>query len=114
MISLKKILCLQGLVLLNVSLKCQTPGTYHEHPDTHVILDKHSIPYLDEAFALVNHACELLGDRLIGWDVCIGPEGPIIIEGNHNYHMVMQEVAYGGYRKHPDFIRVLAEENIRP
>ena len=66
------------------------------------------------AFALVNHACELLGDRLIGWDVCIGPEGPIIIEGNHNYHMVMQEVAYGGYRKHPDFIRVLAEENIRP
>ena len=88
--------------------------TYLEHPDTHVILDKHSIPYLDEAFALVNHACELLGDRLIGWDVCIGPEGPIIIEGNHNYHMVMQEVAYGGYRKHPDFIRVLAEENIRP
>ena len=51
-----------------------------------------------EAFALVNHACELIGDRLIGWDVCIGPEGPIIIEGNHNYHMVMQEVAYGGYR----------------
>ena len=88
--------------------------TYLEHPDTHVVLDKHSIPYLEEAFALVNHACELLGDRLIGWDVCIGPEGPIIIEGNHNYHMVMQEVAYGGYRKHPDFIRVLAEENIRP
>lgn len=88
--------------------------TYLEHPDTHVVLDKHPVPYLEEAFALVNHACELLGDRLIGWDVCIGPEGPIIIEGNHNYHMVMQEVAYGGYRKHPDFMRVLAEENIRP
>lgn len=87
--------------------------TYLEHPDTHVVLDKHPVPYLDEAFALVNHACELLGDRLIGWDVCIGPEGPIIIEGNHNYHMVMQEVAYGGYRKHPDFIRVLAEEQIK-
>jgi hypothetical protein len=88
--------------------------TYLEHPDTHVVLDKRPVPYLDEALALVNHACELLGDRLIGWDVCIGPEGPIIIEGNHNYHMVMQEVAYGGYRKHPDFMRVLAEENIRP
>lgn len=86
--------------------------TYLEHPDTHVVLDKRPVPYLDEALALVNHACECLGDRLIGWDVCIGPEGPIIIEGNHNYHMVMQEVAFGGYRKHPDFIRVLKEEHI--
>ena len=87
--------------------------TYTQHPDTLVQFDQKPIPFLDEALALVNHACELLGDRLIGWDVCIGPEGPIIIEGNHNYHMVMQEVAYGGYRTHPDFIRVLAEENIQ-
>lgn len=82
------------------------------HPDTEEVLDGVLIPYVDEAIALVNRAADLVEDRLIGWDVCIGVDGPIIIEGNHNYHMVMQEIAYGGYRNHPEFIKVMKEENL--
>lgn len=82
------------------------------HPDTKEPFGEVCVPYVEELIELVNKATELSGDRLIGWDVCIGVNGPIIIEGNHNYHMVMQEMAYGGYRTHPDFINVLKEENL--
>lgn len=82
------------------------------HPDTHKAFDQVLVPYVNEMIELVNRATQLSGDRLIGWDVCIGINGPIIIEGNHNYHMVMQEMAYGGYRTHPDFMNVLKEENL--
>lgn len=86
--------------------------TYTHHPDTKIALDGIKIPYIDEVIALVNHACEQSGDRLVGWDVCIGVDGPILIEGNHNYHILMQELAYGGYLTHPEFVKVLAEENL--
>ena len=86
--------------------------TYTKHPDTNIELDKHHVPYVNEIVSLVNRACMALEDRLVGWDVCVGVDGPIIIEGNHNYHVLMQEVAYGGYKNHPEFINVLKEENI--
>jgi hypothetical protein len=86
--------------------------TYTHHPDTKIALDGIEIPYIDEVIALVNHACDHCGDRLVGWDVCIGVDGPILIEGNHNYHILMQELAYGGYLTHPEFVKVLAEEHL--
>ena len=39
----------------------------------------------------------------MGWDVAITPNGSLIIEGNHNYHIAMQEMAYSGCRSHPVF-----------
>lgn len=85
---------------------------YDVHPDSQVKLDGYPIPFVDETIELVNRVCELSGDRLVGWDICIGKEGPILIEGNHDYDILMQEVAYGGYLNHPDFVRALAEEDI--
>lgn len=106
-ISMDGVLHAPGLQMLGVGNE-----TYTHHPDTKVALEGIQIPFFQEALNLVNKACELSEDRLVGWDVCIGPDGPIIIEGNHNYHIVLQEVAYGGYLNHPDFIRVLKEENL--
>lgn len=106
-ISMDGILHAPGLQMLGVG-----NNTYTHHPDTQVALEGIQIPYFKEALDLVNRATELSGDRLIGWDICIGEKGPIIIEGNHNYHVVLQEVAYGGYLNHPDFINVLKEENL--
>ena len=79
----------------------------YEHPDTKVKLNGYQIPYVEEAKDLVKKAAILLGDRLVGWDVAITPEGPILIEGNHNYHIGMQEMAYGGYKRHPIFKEIL-------
>lgn len=87
-------------------------GLVTHHPDTNVEVDGYFIPHMEEAKALLNRATELLGDRLVGWDIGMSVDGPIIIEGNHNYHMAMQEIAYGGYKTHPDFRRVLKEENL--
>lgn len=78
-----------------------------EHPDTKVKLKGFKIPYVEESKKLVKRIASLLGDRLTGWDIAITPEGPIIIEGNHNYHIAMQEIAYGGYKRHPIFKEIL-------
>lgn len=86
--------------------------TFTHHPDTKIALDGYHVVYIDEALALIKRACELIGDRLVGWDICIGPEGPILIEGNHDYHILLQEVANGGFRHHPIFKEVLKEANI--
>lgn len=83
--------------------------TFTHHPDTKHPLDGVYIPFVDEAIELVLQATQVVGDRLIGWDVCITPEGPLLIEGNHNYHIVMLEIANGGYAKREAYQDVLNE-----
>lgn len=83
--------------------------TFTHHPDTQHPLDGVTIPYMDKAIELVLRATQCIGDRLVGWDVCITPNGPLLIEGNHNYHIVMQEIANGGYAHLPSYQDVLSE-----
>ncbi len=41
------------------------------------------LPYTEEIKALVKKAALVLPDfRYVGWDVCITPDGPLIVEGN--------------------------------
>lgn len=58
---------------------------------------------------LVIKATQSIQDRLIGWDVCITPNGPVLIEGNHNYHIVMLEIANGGYALRENYQDVILE-----
>lgn len=93
-----------GMQLLGVG-----NGTFYEHPDSKLKLDNYEIPFLKETIELVKNAAIKIGDRLVGWDVAITEDGPLIIEGNHDYHLGMQDVAYGGYKKHPIFNEILKE-----
>lgn len=77
------------------------------HPDTKIKLEGYEIPYVKEAIELAKKAAILLGDRLVGWDIAITPSGPLLIEGNRCYDIGMQEMAYGGYKKHPVFREIL-------
>lgn len=79
----------------------------YKHPDTKIRLKRYSIPYVEETKKLVKRAALFLGDRLTGWDVAITPNGPILIEGNSDYHIGMQEMIYGGYKNHPIFKEIL-------
>lgn len=56
---------------------------YEEHPITHVKFDGFQIPCFQEAKDLVLKA-SLESDKIlvVGWDVAITPNGPVIIEGN--------------------------------
>jgi len=82
-------------------------GVYDVHPNTNEPFKGFKIPFFTEAKILVVSAAKLLPSRLVGWDVAITPRGPVLIEGNHNYHLGMSDTAFGGYRKNPRFQEVL-------
>lgn len=57
--------------------------TLDRHPDTGVALVGYRVPYVREAIALCRRAAlEEPGMRFVGWDVCVTPTGPAIVEGN--------------------------------
>lgn len=56
---------------------------YDRHPATGVELVGFKLPYVPEAIALAKKAAlEVPQVGYLGWDVCITPAGPVIIEGN--------------------------------
>lgn len=56
---------------------------YDEHPYTHVKLVGFPLPCVKEAVELAKKAAMVVPEiRYVGWDVCVTPDGPAIIEGN--------------------------------
>lgn len=56
---------------------------YNNHPTTNVKLIGYKIPYWDKVKNLVIEASKIVPEiGLIGWDICIGPDKPSIIEAN--------------------------------
>ena len=87
--------------------------THLAHPDTNVVFNGYQIPYFDEVKDLALSAAEKIpAIRLVGWDIVLGEQGPLLLEGNHVYHIGMSEMAYGGYHKNPVFQKVLDEAGI--
>jgi hypothetical protein len=81
-----------------------------QHPVTKTVFENFVIPYFNESRELVlkTAAC-MPGLRLVGWDVAIGENGPIIIEGNSDYEIRGSDFADGGYLNNPTFRKVLHE-----
>jgi len=82
---------------------------FKKHPDTNVIFDGFKIPYFKEACHLVKQAVSFIPDRIIGWDIAIGPKGPVLIEGNDNNSLLGPDISYGGLLKHPLLKEILEE-----
>lgn len=81
-----------------------------QHPITQTVFEHFEVPFFNEAKELVMKAAGLIpGLRLVGWDVAIGESGPILIEGNSDYDIAANDLAYGGYRSNPVFQKVLKE-----
>ena len=94
------------------SLKVVGVKILTEHPVTKVIFENLSIPFFEQAKALVIKTAKLTpGLRLVGWDVAIGALGPILIEGNSNYDAGGNDISESGYRKNPVFRKILHEIN---
>lgn len=56
---------------------------YDEHPATGVRFEGFKIPYSEEIKALVKKAALVVPNfSYVGWDVCITPNGPALVEGN--------------------------------
>ena len=55
---------------------------FTEHPTTKFHLPGYKIPFFKESIELCKKFASYIPNRIIGWDVAITPNGPIIIEGN--------------------------------
>lgn len=81
-----------------------------EHPVTNVKFEGYLLPEFDEVKALTLKIASVVpGLRLIGWDIAITKDGPVIIEGNDRYTIQANDLAYGGYRSNPVFRKVMDE-----
>jgi hypothetical protein len=83
-----------------------------QHPTTMAVFENFTVPYFKEAKELAVQAARVMPDlRLVGWDIAIGEHGPVLIEGNSDYDIAANDLAYGGYRTNPVFQKILREVN---
>lgn len=58
-------------------------NVFYKHPTTNVEIIGYKIPYWNEIKKLVLDASEVVPKvGLVGWDVCVSPSGPVLIEAN--------------------------------
>ncbi|MFN7493598.1 MAG: sugar-transfer associated ATP-grasp domain-containing protein [Cyclobacteriaceae bacterium] len=63
-----------------------TKDTVTQHPITKLSIVHFEIPFWQSVLTLVESAALQLSDcRSIGWDVAITINGPVLVEGNHNW-----------------------------
>jgi hypothetical protein len=68
-------------------------GRMQKHPDSGVVFDGFEVPFYFEAVAMAKELHRrLYGLRSIGWDIAIGPNGPVIIEGNDNWELTQSPI----------------------
>ncbi len=85
-----------------------------EHPDSGFKFEGFKIPYYKEACDLVIDTAKIIPDGLIGWDVAITPNGPIIIEANAEPHIPISDIAYGGLLKNKHVKKLVDELKKKP
>jgi len=91
-------------------IKMSGVGILTEHPVTGVKFENFVVPMINEAKELVIKSARLMpGLRMVGWDVGITEDGPVLIEGNSDYGINSNDLMYGGYMTNPVFKKVLFE-----
>ncbi len=62
------------------------------------LFTKGRIPYWDAIVSLVKKTAALSPElRSVGWDIALSKDGPVLMEGNDNWDMVIAQVLAGGY-----------------
>lgn len=71
-----------------------------EHPDSHIRFAEFQIPYFKEAVEQAKYYHSMMPSlHSIGWDIAIGEDGPIFIEGNENWEITGPQTCNGGLRE---------------
>jgi hypothetical protein len=65
------------------------------HPDTGFRFEGFELPYFGAALATARAAGAHLPHALIGWDIAIAEDGPVLIEGNSRPHLGLVQAAIG-------------------
>ncbi|GAB3601916.1 sugar-transfer associated ATP-grasp domain-containing protein [Microbacterium aureliae] len=73
---------------------------YLEHPDSEQSIVDFQVPLWDQVIALVDEAARRIPDvPYVGWDVAVGPEAPVLIEGNWTPGLYETRVSATGIRE---------------
>lgn len=80
-----------------------------KHPNSEVVFNNYKLPFMEEVYEIVDKASRLFNNPVIGWDLAITTQGISIVEGNYCPHLVMAQVAAGGFRNNPEFMRAMGE-----
>ena len=97
-------MCAEGLQLID-----NGGGIFYKHPDTGIIFDKLQIPHYIEVKKIVNEVSSLFKFPFLGWDVAITPNGPVIVEVNHDFHLILSDRMAGGLKRIPSFKKLLEQ-----
>ena len=63
--------------------------------ETNIVVDGYQIPYWKEIKKMVNSAAKVNDNvNIIGWDIAISKDGPVIIEGNRGPGMDIIQMLY--------------------
>ena len=70
------------------------------HPDSNVKFSEFIIPFFEECKrqAVFLHSM-LPSIHSIGWDIAVGPSGPVFVEGNDNWEINGPQICNGGLKK---------------
>ena len=80
-------------------------STVDVHPDSGERIEGTRVPFFSEALAVCRRAHQLIGRApLIGWDVAITANGPILVEGNHMFGTEVSQVAHGSPLAQPAYV----------
>ena len=70
------------------------------HPNSNIVFKEFCIPHIKEAIEQAKLFHNLLSDiHSIGWDIAIGQNGPIFIEGNDNWEINGPQIGNHGLKK---------------
>ena len=97
-------MCAEGLQLID-----NGGGIFYKHPDTGIIFDNLQIPYYIQVKKLVAKASSLFKFPFLGWDVALTPNGPIIVEANHDLHLLISDRMEKGLKRIPSFKKLLEQ-----
>lgn len=95
-------LCAEGLQLID-----NGGGVFYKHPDTGIIFDNFQIPHYGQVKELVKEASSLFKFPFLGWDVAITPNGPVIVEVNHDFHLLLSDRMENGLKRIPAFKKLV-------
>ena len=75
-----------------------------QHPVSGAVFSELQIPHWDEVLRITSEAHSMLPKfGVIGWDIAITDDGPLIIESNANPHHMLYQLATGRGIHNPEF-----------
>jgi hypothetical protein len=70
-----------------------------DHPDSGVHIADFQLPLYDEMVAFIDKAARVVPQiQYVGWDVVIGPDGPVLVEGNWGAGVYENKPSVSGVR----------------